>query len=171
MKYLSKLRWLFLICVCLLPKFALAADGINITDVWAWATPGQATNCAVYLTIRSGENDTVLAASTPIAASASLHVHQMVDGVAKMMPVSRVDIVAGTPFRFAPMGYHIMLAKLRAPLKAGDTFPLTLQFDKAGSVAVLVSVRPLRDRMPTAAMSAMPGMGSMPGMSGMDMSK
>jgi copper(I)-binding protein len=33
-----------------------------------------------------------------------------------------------------------MLMGLKAPLKAGDTFPMTLRFEKAGEVVVKVKV-------------------------------
>ena len=171
MKFPAILRALVLISLFALPVMVRAADTARISDAWARATPGQAANCAVYLTIQTTQDDTVLAASTPIAASASLHLHQMVDGVARMMPVARVDVAGGTPFRFAPMGYHIMLTGLKTPLKAGDAFPITLQFAKAGMVTQMVAVKPLREHKPATPMSAMPGMGSMPGMAGMDMSK
>ncbi len=41
---------------------------------------------------------------------------------------------------FAPGGYHIMLTGLKAPLKTGDSFPLTLTFAGAGEVKVDVKV-------------------------------
>ena len=39
-----------------------------------------------------------------------------------------------------PGAYHLMLVGLKAPLKAGDTFPMTLKFEKAGEVVVTVNV-------------------------------
>jgi copper(I)-binding protein len=35
---------------------------------------------------------------------------------------------------------HVMLLRLTQPLKEGQTFPLTLTFEKAGKVDVIVSV-------------------------------
>jgi copper(I)-binding protein len=43
----------------------------------------------------------------------------------------------------APGGYHLMLMGLKAPLRAGDTFPLTLQFEHAPPLTVTVAVEPL----------------------------
>lgn len=42
--------------------------------------------------------------------------------------------------RFVTGGNHVMLLDLKQPLKAGDRYPLTLQFEKAGKVEVRVSV-------------------------------
>jgi copper(I)-binding protein len=37
-------------------------------------------------------------------------------------------------------GMHLMLIGLKAPLKEGDSFPMTLQFERAGTVEVKVIV-------------------------------
>lgn len=153
-----------LIGLCLLPLAARAGEAVQVSDAWCRATPGAATATAIYLTIVNGAADAVTGATTPLGA-ASLHVHQMVNGVGQMRPVAQAELVPATPFRFTPMGYHIMLTGLTAPLKAGGHFPLTLHFAKAADVTVQVTVRPLREAAP---MSAMPGMGAMPGM---DMTK
>jgi hypothetical protein len=43
-------------------------------------------------------------------------------------------------------GLHVMLMQLKQPLKVGDTFPLTLEFEHAGKVEVTVVVQqPMRD--------------------------
>jgi copper(I)-binding protein len=41
-----------------------------------------------------------------------------------------------------------MLMGLKAPLKKGATFPATLHFDKAGEVAVEVTVQGIADLQP-----------------------
>ena len=41
---------------------------------------------------------------------------------------------------FEPGGLHVMLFDLAAPLVAGDVFPLTLVFEKAGEVTTQVQV-------------------------------
>ena len=42
--------------------------------------------------------------------------------------------------RFEPGGNHVMLFGLTQPLVAGERFPLTLQFEKAGKVVVEVAI-------------------------------
>jgi len=45
-------------------------------------------------------------------------------------------------FEFKPGGRaHIMFTGLKAPLKAGDTFPATLAFLNAGDVKVTMKVK------------------------------
>jgi copper(I)-binding protein len=41
---------------------------------------------------------------------------------------------------FNPGGWHIMVVGLKQPLREGQTFPLTLNFEKAGKEDVIVSV-------------------------------
>jgi len=47
---------------------------------------------------------------------------------------------AGGSAEFKPGGMHIMLVGLKQPLKAGDSFPLTLAFQKAGAVETTVMI-------------------------------
>ena len=60
--------------------------------------------------------------------------------IAKMRPVDSVAIAPGTPVVFQPGGYHVMIMGLKGPLNEGDSFPLTLTFEKAGDVTVHVTV-------------------------------
>ena len=46
--------------------------------------------------------------------------------------------------------WHLMLMQLAAPLKAGDSFPMTLRFERAGSTTVTVTVVQPRDAGATA---------------------
>ena len=52
----------------------------------------------------------------------------------------------GTTTRFQPGGRHVMLMGLRALLREGMQFPLTLAFEKAGTLSVPVIVRALAAR-------------------------
>jgi periplasmic copper chaperone A len=55
-----------------------------------------------------------------------------------------------------PGSYHVMLIGLKKPLKAGETIPLTLDFEKAGKVSLTVPIRAMG-----AEHDDMPGMGHM----------
>jgi periplasmic copper chaperone A len=61
--------------------------------------------------------------------------------VMQMQEVDRIDLPAGTAVALAPGGYHVMLLDLVKPLELGDTFTLTLTFEKAGTREVTVTVR------------------------------
>ena len=55
-------------------------------------------------------------------------------------PADRVDLPAGQPVVLKPGAVHIMLLGLKQPLRAGESFPLTLEFEKAGKREVSVAV-------------------------------
>ena len=58
----------------------------------------------------------------------------------KMRQVAGVNVPAGGMVLLKPGGYHVMLVKLKQPLKEGGSFPLTLHFAKAGMVTVKVEI-------------------------------
>ena len=64
-------------------------------------------------------------------------------GTMKMRPLAGLDLVPGKPIKLAPGGYHVMLLGLKAPLKQGESFPLTLQFEHAPPLTVTVTVEPV----------------------------
>jgi len=113
---------------------------LTVDNAWARATPGKSQTGAAYVTIRSPSPDRLVAASTPVAEKAELHTISMSGMVMKMRPVAGVDIPAGQPVTLAPGGMHIMLTGLMKPLQAGQSFPLTLTFEKAGARTVDVAV-------------------------------
>lgn len=115
---------------------------LTIDHPWARATPGQARNGAVYLTIKTSgtEGDRLIRAETAVAGKVELHTHLHENGVMKMRPVNDIPVAPGKLTKLEPGGLHIMLLNLKAPLKVGDKFPLTLVFEKAGSTSVEVAV-------------------------------
>jgi periplasmic copper chaperone A len=113
---------------------------LEIDNAWAGATPGRAENGAAYVTITSPTADRLVSASTPVAKKAELHTMSMQGMVMKMRPISGVDIPAGQPVSLKPSGEHIMLMGLNQPLREGQSFPLTLDFERAGPHTVTVTV-------------------------------
>jgi hypothetical protein len=53
-----------------------------------------------------------------------------------MRTVARLAIGPGQSAVLEPGGLHIMLMGLRAPLEKGQTFALTLRFERAGAIEV-----------------------------------
>ena len=52
------------------------------------------------------------------------------DARASMKAQDRIELATGQKIVFEPGGYHIMLMNLTHPLAPGDTFELTLLFEK-----------------------------------------
>lgn len=119
---------------------AQPAAKVVVTQAWARATPGKSTIGAAYATVTAPAGDRLIGAATPVAGVAEIHQHTMENGVMKMRQVDAVPLPAGQAVALSPGGYHIMLMDLKAPLVAGQSFPLTLTFEKAGTVETDVPV-------------------------------
>jgi periplasmic copper chaperone A len=130
------------VAACLVIASAALAqtNQLEVSDAWARATPGKAQNGVAYLTIRSPTPDRLVSASSPVAKKAELHTMEMAGMVMKMRPLTGLDIPAGQPVTLKPGGEHIMLLGLNGPLREGQSFPLTLTFEKAGPREVTVAV-------------------------------
>jgi copper(I)-binding protein len=128
------------------PANKTAKGGITIAGPWARASAGRARNGAAYFTIlnKGAKTDRLVGAETPRAKKAELHQHRMSDGIMRMREVKGgLAIAPGGKLSFAPRGYHVMLMGLGKPLKAGDGFPLTLVFERAGRITVKVVIHPI----------------------------
>ena len=134
-----------LLPAAMIPMPALADGGPTLDRAWARATPGSAKVSAAYLRIQSPVDDKVIAVTSPVARKTELHTHVEENGVMQMHVLDGgLAVSAGQPTELQPGKLvHIMLIDLKKPLKAGDSFPLTLVFEKAGSREVTVSVERL----------------------------
>jgi uncharacterized protein YcnI/copper(I)-binding protein len=120
---------------------------LAIEGAWARPTPEGTTISAGYLKItnRGDKPDTLLSASTPVAASAELHESAMTaDGVMTMRPLENgLEIKPGQTVELKPAGAHIMILGVKEPLKEGQTVPLKLTFKSAGTIEVAFAVKNL----------------------------
>lgn len=109
---------------------------------WARATPGGAKTGAAYVRIENHgmQADKIIGVASPIAAKVEIHTMSMENDVMVMKPAGDVEIPSHGTVELKPHGLHIMLMGLKQPLKEGDTFPVTLTFEKAGPVDLQVVV-------------------------------
>jgi periplasmic copper chaperone A len=132
------------------------APTINADHVWARATPGGAKTAALYMTLsnKGAEGDRLVAISTPIAGKAELHSTTTDNGVTRMRPVAALEVKPGTSTVLKPGGYHVMLTDLKGPLVVGQSFAVSLTFEKAGKIDATAVVEKIGAMAP----GAMPGM-------------
>jgi copper(I)-binding protein len=127
------------------------AHGVKVGDLTIdhpFAAPSLAgtKNGAAYLKVLENGGtsaERLLGATTPVADHVEIHTMAVdakgvmrmreIDGIA-LAPNARVEMKPGT-------GMHLMLVGLKAPLKAGTSFPMTLRFERAGHVDVNVVVQ------------------------------
>jgi copper(I)-binding protein len=124
---------------------ALAHDytlgDLRIGHPWTRAA-GANANGAGFMTIRNtgGQPDRLVSASTPIARVVELHTHIREGEVMRMRPVQNIAVPAGQTVRLRPGGLHVMLIGLNEPLRQGQEVPLTLRFERAGEVNVMLAI-------------------------------
>lgn len=100
-------------------------------------------NGAAYMTIMNegGSDDTLIGVETDVAETAELHETTIGDNdVMQMRPVENIPVPAGGSATLEPGGKHVMLMGLQEGLVVGDTFDLTLNFEKSGLQTVQVKV-------------------------------
>ena len=123
---------------------ALAHDyklgSLAIAHPWARATVGAVGGAYLSIENKGGAADRLIGASSPLAKTVEIHNHITDGEIMRMRQVDGVDLPAGGKVELKPGGYHIMLMGLGKPLKEGERFPLTLQFEKAGKIEVEIAV-------------------------------
>ncbi len=131
-----------LMTAALSPVSGALAGNIEIENPWARASAGMAKAGAAFMDIKNiGAADRVIGASADVSESVELHTHIKDGDVMKMRRVDVIDVPANGMAHLAPGGLHFMFMGLTAPLEEGETFPLTLTFEKAGDVTVEVEVK------------------------------
>lgn len=115
---------------------------IVVDHPWARATPPGAKTGAAYLTVVNNGSaaDRLLIAATPVADKVQFHSVSEENGVSRMREMQSVEVAPRGKVTFSPGGMHIMVVGLKQPLKEGETFPMTLSFEKAGKKDVTVSI-------------------------------
>lgn len=125
---------------------SVTAGKLVIDQPWSRQTaPGQKVGGG-FLTIANKGNadDRLLSATSPVAGEVQLHTMSMDGGVMRMREVKDgIAIPAGKTVALKPGGYHLMFMQLKRPLALGESFPVTLRFQRQGAVKVSFKVKPV----------------------------
>jgi len=122
----------------------VTAGNLKISIPWARATPKGASVGGAYMTITNTGDvpDRLLGGSSDASSHFELHEMSMENGVMKMRPLGKgLEIKPGQTVEFKPGGYHAMFVGLKAPFEEGQHVNATLEFEKAGNIAVDFAVR------------------------------
>lgn len=145
------------------------AGDLVITQPWSRATPGGAKVAGGYLTIenKGSAPDRLTGGALDVAGRVEVHEMATNGGVMTMRPIDGgLTIAPGKTVTFAPGGYHLMFFDLKTQFRQGDTVAVTLEFEKAGKVAVSFDIQGVGAQGPAGTQMDMK---SMPGHSGMKM--
>lgn len=116
---------------------------INISAPFTRATLPNAPVAGGFLTIENTgtEPDRLISATSDIAGDTQIHEMAMQGDVMKMRQlVDGLEIPAGETVLLAPGGFHIMFMGLKQALVEGEAVTVTLTFEKAGTVDVVLPV-------------------------------
>ena len=115
-----------------------------ISHPWSRELPANLPGGAAYFSVHNqgDQTDRLIAVSSPRAEKTTLHTQAASDGMMTMQHLAVLDIPAHAEVTFKPGANHVMLSGMQHPLKAGEQFPLTLEFEKSGTINVLVNVQP-----------------------------
>src|SRR3954462_14161756 len=120
------------------------AGDLVISQAWSRVTPGGAKIAGGYLTIENKGTaaDRLIGGSGDIAGKVEVHEMAVNNGVMTMRPLDKgLAIEPGKTVKLAPGGYHLMMFDLKGPFKQGEKVPVTLEFEKAGKVAISLDVQ------------------------------
>jgi periplasmic copper chaperone A len=140
------------------------AGDLVISQAWSRATPNGAKIGTGYFTIENKGTaaDKLVGVSGEVSDKIEVHEMSMNNGVMKMRPVDGgLTIDPGKTVKLAPNGYHLMIMDLKSPLKQGGKVPVTLEFEKAGKVAITLDVQGIGAQGPSGGdgmMKMSPGM-------------
>lgn len=138
-----------------------AADGssaevgvgkVEVNNVWGRSAPAAAANAAFYMQIvnNSPEDEHLMTAKAEMCDATEFHEVVMKEGgVMSMQPVEggKIDVPAKQTVELKSGGLHLMCIGKKGEFKLGETYPITLVFEKAGEMEVLAVILEAADDM------------------------
>ena len=123
------------------PVQAAGAE-LAVSQAWSRAMPPSAPTGAVYFVLenRGEQPQRLVGAQTTRAEKTELHTHVHQNDMMKMQQIESVEVPASGKVEFKPGGNHLMMFGLKQPLVAGESFPITLQFENGGEITTEVSI-------------------------------
>ena len=139
------IKLLSILVAAVLATSACSGSSGELTIQDAWVRPARAVeNGAAYFVITNGTtaDDTLLSITSEIASATEVHMSMGdANGVMSMQMQESVTLTARDKVEFKPGGLHVMFVNLTRDLKVGDTIPLVLNFENAGSLTIDVPVK------------------------------
>lgn len=100
--------------------------------------PGQTTGVAFLRLDNHGDDDRLLAITSPVSGRIELHTHLNENGIMKMRRVEGIALPHGEAVELKPGEFHVMLFNTTAAL--GDEAVLTLDFETADDLTVVTPI-------------------------------
>lgn len=136
---------------------SVMAGSLTLTGAFTRATLPAARVGGGFLSITNhgDESDRLVSATSPATPMVQLHEMRMDGDVMKMRQMKDgIEIPAGETVTLAPGGLHLMFMKMTTPFVEGEEVPVTLGFEKAGTVDIMLQVGGMAARTPHENMDA-----------------
>jgi copper(I)-binding protein len=124
---------------------------LEIVRPWTRATAPSAPAGGGFVTLanKGAAADRLVSAKSPAAEKVEIHEMKMDGNIMRMRELDKgLEVPAGGSVELKPGGLHIMFMQLRAPFTAGAKVPVTLVFEKAGSIDVEFEVQAMGAAQP-----------------------
>lgn len=115
---------------------------IDISRPWARTSPTAAGFAGGYFTVtnKAAEADRLVGAESAAALKIEIHGIKVVGAGITMKPMEKgLGLPPDTAITLKPRGYHLWI-ELKAPLVQGQTVPVTLRFERAGTQSIELAV-------------------------------
>jgi copper(I)-binding protein len=101
---------------------------------------------SAYMTIKNNsENKVILiGASSSVSDRIEIHQHTMNNGMMKMRQVKQLVIKENSQVTLQPMGYHLMIFKVKNILQPKDEVAITLHFKQQKDLVVAIPVQSIK---------------------------
>ena len=115
---------------------------LQVSEPWIREAPPTSRVLAGYLTLvnTSDNTITVTAISSPDFENAEIHRTVIEDGIARMLPVTQLEVPANGQLTLEPGGHHLMLFEPRRSLTAGETVTLVIQRNNGEQITISAPV-------------------------------
>lgn len=117
---------------------------LEIDQPWTRATPPTAKAGGGFMTItnKGTTPDRLIAVRSNASGKVEVHEMKMDGNVMRMRELEKgLELPPGATAALKPGGYHVMFMELKAPFAKGAKVPVTLVFEKAGSIDVELAVQ------------------------------
>jgi len=133
--YLSRILTALLLLI--VASAATADATLEISEAWVREAPPTALMMAGYMTINNTGDApvTVISISSPDFDSAEIHRTVIEEGIARMLPVSQLEIPANSQVKLEPGGLHLMLFDPKRSLPEGEAVTFIIHLDDSNSVS------------------------------------
>lgn len=117
---------------------AMAGPAVLVEGQWVREAPPTSTVLAAYMVLKNTADTprTVTRIDSPDFRNGQIHRTFMEDGIAKMLPVDKLQLPANGSVVLEPGGLHLMLFDPLRTLRDGDTVVLVIHVDNGDSVTV-----------------------------------